>query len=234
LPPNAPAFALSPSRRVDVHGFDPEPRAQLVRPLLAQRRRHDDEHPGGRLTSETLGDDEPGFNRLAETDVVGNEHAPRAMQDRQRRFELMRQDSNVCIDGARECPDAGGATDEMRQARERMLPAPAPEPIGPPDRRGSIERREKGQMAIAIGDVEADDVPVALHALDAPAALSDPDQVAREWQGVHDLRSPCARAIAEIAIFGRFGPISDARGGGGGKGCARCAKKTSGVFLRKT
>ena len=59
-------------RRLD--GLDAEQRVELMLPLSQQRARHDDEHPRGPLRQQ-LGDDEAGFDGLAETDFVGQDAA---------------------------------------------------------------------------------------------------------------------------------------------------------------
>ena len=59
-------------RRLD--GLDAEQRVELVLPLPEQRPRHDNENPRGPLRQQ-LGDDEAGFNGLAEPDFVGEDAA---------------------------------------------------------------------------------------------------------------------------------------------------------------
>ena len=59
-------------RRLD--GLNAEQRVELVLPLSEQRARHDDEDPRSPLRQQ-LGDDEAGFDGLAETDFVGQDAA---------------------------------------------------------------------------------------------------------------------------------------------------------------
>ena len=59
----------------DDAGRDVEKVVQRLAPLLAEVGRDDDQQPGGHLAGQQLGDDEAGLDGLAQSHVVGQEHA---------------------------------------------------------------------------------------------------------------------------------------------------------------
>ena len=93
--------------RVVAFGFEDQPLQaelvlQLLVPLLAQVRRHDDEQlapPFG----PALRDDQTGLDGLAQTDLVGQDHAARKgiAAGEQRRLDLMRIQVHLRIDQGR-------------------------------------------------------------------------------------------------------------------------------------
>ena len=154
-----------------------KPRLQFLRPLIRERGRHDDQHTGRRTATEDFGNDEARLNRLAKADVIGDEHAPRAVQEREGRLELVREDGDVGINDAGECPHAIRAPDDRGQPRDRLLRPHALQPIRSIDRAGPIERRQEREPGVTVRDVETDDVTIAADPLDAPALLSNPDEI---------------------------------------------------------
>ena len=128
----------------------------------------------------SFGNDEARLNRLAKADVIGDEHAPRAMQERECRLELMGEDGDVGVDDAGERPHAIRAPD--RVAASRAIACWGRTRFSRSDRL-IVPGRSNGDrnvsLAVAVCDVETDDVTIAADALDAPALLSNPDEVPR-------------------------------------------------------
>ena len=92
--------ALPHLTRVQHDGVERESFLELVDPLVPETGRRDDEHLVGRAARSQLGDDQPGLDRLAKADLVGDEdtraHSPR---DRQSRLELVREQCDVSRPG---------------------------------------------------------------------------------------------------------------------------------------
>ena len=66
--------------------------AQLLGPLLAQRRRREHERGADLAAQQVLLEDDAGLDRLAESDLVGEERAPAQVAHHlQRRLELVRE-----------------------------------------------------------------------------------------------------------------------------------------------
>ena len=88
--------ALAPHRREERAIVDreaqAEPRLQLVGPLPEHRRRRRDDDKIDAAAQQQLAQDQPGLDRLAEPDIVGDQEVdPRQLQRLAQRFELGRR-----------------------------------------------------------------------------------------------------------------------------------------------
>ena len=104
-----------------------EARAELVDPLIAQRRRHEQQDSGRRFAADELRHDESGLNGLAKPHVVCEQQPGVAGDGREHGRELIRQDVQPRGDGGQ---SAAGGPARSQSERPRALPpadgAPAP------------------------------------------------------------------------------------------------------------
>jgi len=74
----------------DDAGWNMEEVVERLPPLLAQVGRDDDQEPRRHLAGQQLGDDEPGLDGLAQSHIVGDQHAhARRLQGHDHRDELV-------------------------------------------------------------------------------------------------------------------------------------------------
>ena len=73
--------------------------AKFLLPLLAQRRRRNDQNAPVTLCP-VLGDDDSSLDRFTEPDLVGKDHSVQewSLQGKQRRIDLMRFGFNLCVE----------------------------------------------------------------------------------------------------------------------------------------
>ena len=169
---------------VDCRRGDGEALRQLVRPLLAQARRREDQDACDRAARQKLGDDQAGLNRFAEADFV-REQQPRSApaDDGQRGLELMRHQLDA--------RDTGGAQRAWRcvggdQRAAGAAPAHLPDEAGtvrPFETRQDVERSDHAALEARTRRAEptqGDDVAVLVrpHVDDAPACAAHDDEIA--------------------------------------------------------
>ena len=102
---------------------------EFSRPLAPHRRGHEDQHAQRVVPARQFGDDQSGLNRLAETDLVGDQHAPRTREHRERGLELMGQHRDGCLRSSPQRSHAPRLTTPPREPRARVTPAGAPQPF---------------------------------------------------------------------------------------------------------
>ena len=98
---------------------------QLVVPLIDERRGDDDEDARCRDAPGDLGDDEPGLNRLAESDLVGDQHSTRAVDYGAGGLELMRENVGVRAGERRDRPIAERPAEQIGAAARAPAAAAA-------------------------------------------------------------------------------------------------------------
>src|SRR5437868_2625147 len=86
-------FEAVGARRGDGGRIDAEPAGEFSHPLVHEMRRADDREPRDLAAIEHLACDQPGFDRLADADIVGNEQTDR--------IELQRHEQGRELIGAR-------------------------------------------------------------------------------------------------------------------------------------
>ena len=107
--PQAAAQALG---RRAVHDVEPERELlpEFFLPLPAQRGRGQDQDPSNTAPQEQLGEDQPGFDGLAQTDVVGQQQADARHAERlQQGDELVVLDADAAVERTRHRLAAGNA-----------------------------------------------------------------------------------------------------------------------------
>ena len=140
-----------------------------------------------------FGDGDGRLNRLAETDFVRDQDAPRPFDDCESGFELIREQRDLRIECAGERSRPVRARQRTRRSRHRLLRTHVRDGSPGPCLR-SIERHEERAGAIDVLDVEANDAPVPPGVTDSPLTVADADAAAREpMPGVE--RGGCVHAI---------------------------------------
>ena len=217
--PNAPARPIVASAAA-IGGDDGqgEARAKLVDPLIAQRRRHEQQDSRRRFTADKLRHDESGLNGLAQPHIVCEQQPGVAGDGREHGRELVRQHVEARRDRGHRQPQVRRARNQRGRACRRLLTARPrwTAPVG--SEHGLIERREKRDAPISRGDVEPHDVPIAPCAFHAPAPLADPDFVTRERKdSVQVLPPPHASCCRNCNIRPGNPAISRARASSGAR-----------------